>query len=151
MGYDMYTLVSKDDFHTNIWGMGRLRELMDQANVLDCFSNHPDWPDSSKAYEADWDEKHPDVIKYEEQADEIRSSLSPEEGKVPIYKFGSNDGWVVTPEGCYMIAEAVSRYLDENPEYGLPTEIDSHEHRSFYKEWAEFNRKAAELGGYKVW
>lgn len=130
MGYSMR---SEDEvFNCTIWGMGRIRELMYLSGVLDCEHSHDQWPDKE-----DKD--------YNTKKIEILSSRSPNIDMVPLYKFYSNDSWIVHPDECLLIAEKVSEYLNKNPKYGC----DGY-HRDFYYKWVEFNKKTSSSGGYKV-
>jgi hypothetical protein len=99
MGYDMQAVNDQTDagyFRLNIWGMGQMLKIMDSVELVDWETSAPDWPDypagmSDEAYEA--------------LSRPLRARISPNPLKVPAYKFGSNDGWIVTPAECYLIAQ----------------------------------------------
>jgi len=148
MGYDMYTVVGEEYFCTNIWGMDSLRNLMGHADVLGWEGEGTKWPNSDKAKEVDWDENHPNVIEHEKACDVVRKAQCEDRGKVPGHKFCSNDGWIVTPRECLLIAAGVEKFLEENTDYGSEDDWDA---RAFYTKWAAYNRNAAKDGGYKVW
>jgi hypothetical protein len=43
----------------------------------------------------------------------VRSAVSKKPGKVPSFKFGSNDGWHVIPEECLIMASRLTAYVAE--------------------------------------
>jgi len=117
MGYDLYIRggeQSQDDgyYRFNIWGMGRWRELAIKLDLLDFETENPfagDWDREVEAHrregrmetDEDGDERLPREV--------VRALLGRESegGRVPAFKFGSNDGWIVTPAECMMLDEAL--------------------------------------------
>lgn len=82
------------------------------------------------------------VQQYVREHQQNLSQRSRKQGKVPAFKFGSNDGWHVTPEECLIIASRLQALL----------RTDSHvEEREFVHGFALFNEWAARHGGYEVW
>lgn len=79
------------------------------------------------------------------------------EGRVPGYKFRSNDGWLVTPEECRVIADGLDAALDGERdelvhrlrERGYSRTADTVWDLLFW--WAKYNRVAVDHGGYRVW
>jgi len=59
--------------------------------------------------------------------------------------FGSNDGWLVTPEESQYIADSL-----KDTHYG-PDGYTSKEFVEFVKGFADYCKKAAEQGGFYVW
>ena len=49
------------------------------------------------------------------------STMSPNPGQVPAFKFCSNDGWHITPKECLAIALGLSN-LFKNPDSGISQE-----------------------------
>jgi hypothetical protein len=43
---------------------------------------------------------------------------SKKKGKVPAFKFSSNDGWTITPEDCVIIAYRLLLYLADGSPAG---------------------------------
>jgi hypothetical protein len=156
MGYDMTTLSSsgdedKDYFRANIWGMGILRGAMKAGNVMDLDHDNPEWPDLEQSenetegdYQARCDEAH----------EPIRSFRSTNPKLVPIGKFCSNDGWVIVPEECNLIADALDKVnsFHYKPFMGNEEFIEAGSENMIYvKEFAEYCRHAAKHGGFNVW
>lgn len=105
-------------FRLNISGMGLMRGWIEP--IIDWDAENTPWPEDGT----------------EEEAEAIISEETAKEGMVPGYKFCTNDGWLVTPKECTVIAD----YLDENP----------HEYE-YMQKFGAFCKKAAECGGFKVY
>ena len=82
--------------------------------------------------------------KYFTESDRTNSARSKKQGRVPVFKFGSNDGWIVTPEECLIIAIRLRLYLAE--ESHVEDEGDPEGLEAFIA----FNELAAKYGGYRV-
>lgn len=82
--------------------------------------------------------------KYVTEYGRARAVRSKKQGRVPALKFGSNDGWIVTPEECLIIAYRLRSYLAKESPAGNddPEWVDA---------FAVFNEVAAKYGGYEVW
>lgn len=85
-----------------------------------------------------------------------RRGLDP--NKVLLTKFCSNDGWVVVPEECMLISEALGRLLDrmyKKPELtshlGELTGWSTAECLMWVRQWQIYNFVASQSGGYEVW
>lgn len=79
---------------------------------------------------------------YVRQRQQGLSRRSRKQGKVPAFKFCSNDGWHVTPEECLIVASGLYALL----------RTDAHvEERLFVDAFAVCNEWAARHGGYEVW
>jgi len=113
-------------------------------------------------------------------ATKVQTTRSRVAGKVPAFKFGSNDRWIVTPEECAIIATALERYAEHLTEHDLTRlqqryqdaqrklvspsakrgEIKIEGYASlgmslaeltrWIREWAAYNHAAAHAGGYRV-
>lgn len=167
MGYDMQWEKDGSDegyFRANIWGMGTLRYTMYLAGVLDEEAEMPQWPERPKDLKEERDDD-PRAIELEKQRDATRATRSTDPGKVPIFKFGSNDGWIVTPEESRLIADKVDAMLakidggepfvltfDDKEDFVLDAKKTAPERMKFVKDWAVYNRKCADAGmAYRVW
>lgn len=79
----------------------------------------------------------------------------PVHGSVPAYKYLSNDHWRVSPFECRQVARAFSEMRAENADVAnrLAEELDwKAEHlTALATEWEQYNRVAAESGGYTVY
>src|SRR5579884_3027487 len=78
-------------------------------------------------------------------------------GRVPAYKFRSNDGWLVHPDECRRIADGLDAALA-----GRQAQVLRRLRARGYSRtpqtladllvwWAQYNRVAADHGGYRVW
>ena len=80
--------------------------------------------------------------KYVEESGRTLSKRSRKRGKVPSFKFLSNDGWHVVPEECLVIAYRLHVFLEGGPQMEGREEVHA---------FAVFNELAAKYGGYEVW
>jgi hypothetical protein len=60
------------------------------------------------------------------------------------YKFGSNDGWIVTPAECRVISQAIASYVAGERELSRAW-LDE------LAQWGSYAAWCAERGGFKVW
>jgi hypothetical protein len=78
-------------------------------------------------------------------------------GKVPTFKFTSNDGWWVRPEECRVVSTALAETLRDRPRdlhEGLRARGYKRSLRAvepLVAPWARYNHIAADHGGYRVW
>jgi hypothetical protein len=78
-------------------------------------------------------------------------------GRVPAFKFLSNDGWLVTPDECQLIADGLDTALAKRRAElvrGLRAQGYSRTAKTVADLliwWAQYNRVAADHGGYRVW
>jgi hypothetical protein len=161
-----------DYFRLNIWGMATMRAIMARSGVMlsaDCV-----WPEHPGDEHFD-DDGEPLTPKGRAFRDAVEAVLrqSPEQGKVPFFKFGSNDGWVITPEECRALAaglravvngdtgEALSESIEQEKAFlrhvlddAIPT-VDRDEIEFWRREtldFADFCERSAEHGeGFAVW
>ena len=145
-------------------------QVMQDAGVIDneqSVPSLPEWPP------AGFDpQRAKNLERYLEEPDVLRSRLLPPEiplfdayvraeecaqsnpGKVPAFKFQSNDGWFVTPDECRAIDNALRRAIEKNVEavFDLLTADGSDRESAIecLRSWAEYNRLAANCGGYRV-
>lgn len=160
MGYDMYLIKTPADgsdgyFRLNIWGMSMARDLMAERGMLCSAEPSGDWPrcPDNAAYE--W-VKYPDdrqgaqpspeaIGAAEVYIAEQKRYLSAHEGEcpgIPVHKFGSNDGWIVTPPECIAALAALGLARDK----GI-AEPDA----KWWPEWIAYLHLAAEHDGFEVW
>ena len=78
-------------------------------------------------------------------------------GKALAYKFTSSDGWLVTPAECRVIADGLEAALS-GQRTRLVRELKARGYSQNRKTivdllepWAQYNRVAADYGGYRVW
>ena len=137
-------------------------EAMYDAGVLDDADplEFPDFPASIKEQRFDdliafcrgeidappdlTDEEHRIALEFIAKQEELCATRSRIAGKVPRYKFLSNDNWLVSSEESLMIAEGLDRYIARAAILFNRDQIDA------LKAWSKFNRIAADHGGYYV-
>jgi hypothetical protein len=168
-------------FRFNVFGMQSMRQIMQRAELLDddVDVDWPEFPPAGWDDERAWtlveaieaeraeDTDHPDgaleieppptlpervaVTNYLAARDVVRAVRSPDPALVPAVKFSSNDGWLVTPEECLLIAHGLRRALDESgPALWEGEDITDHEARRWIEQWIAYNLLAADNGGYRV-
>lgn len=94
---------------------------------------------------------------YQAQVDEgkLLSQESNKEGMVPVHKFATNDGWLVTTKECGLIAEVFSAELVGENHFVISqiSELCKISHQKLAAlliEWGKFNLFASKHGGYRV-
>ena len=95
-----------------------------------------------------------------DQIAEIRGTRSANPTKVPAFKFSTNDGWLVDPEECRLIARALRKAVANSSKFFglfssfLPSRkesgISKREAGQWILNWAAYNEVASKHGGYKV-
>jgi hypothetical protein len=94
--------------------MDLIVETLAEADGLDIETPRLAWPDFPPRPEGwsdvCWGRKsdHPHVAAYNDALDDIRRTRGAD-NKPPVWKFETNDGWVVSPEECDRIHEAVAK------------------------------------------
>ncbi len=93
---------------------------------------------------------------FQRELRKTRATRSPRRGRVPEFKFESNDGWVISRVEARTIARALEKLLtDEYSEelYYDVLDVDAAGAKAVRKQLLEFKRfnlRAAETGGYTV-
>jgi len=140
MGYDMYTVKTERYFRANIWGMGMLRQAMEQAGV------------DFSAVSLRTTQGDPHENGTEESYSTVGNLMT---------CFSSNDGWLVRPEECEEIAERLEqstlklfKELDLNAPLGTARYLSttpSKEDLKFLEGFKEYCTESAKEGGFYVW
>ena len=97
-----------------------------------------------------------DAFYQAQQAEEkLLSKESPKEGMVPVHKFATNDGWLITAKESELIAEVFSAELvSENhfvvSQISTLCKISHQQLELILIEWGKFNLFASKHGGYRV-
>lgn len=84
------------------------------------------------------------------------AARSPMRGRVPAFKFSDNGGWRVTPVEARIIARGIEKLLTDDDQasvYFDVLDVDATGAKAIAKtlrEFARFNLRAAETGGYTV-
>ena len=87
--------------------------------------------------------------------DKLLSKESTKEGMVPVHKFATNDGWLITAKESELIAEVFSEELvGENhfvvSQISTLCKISHQKLELILIEWGKFNLFASKHGGYRV-
>ncbi|UYL87468.1 hypothetical protein SEA_PUREGLOBE5_105 [Arthrobacter phage Pureglobe5] len=151
-------------FRLNIWGMGRCRAAMYAAGMI--FDGQEaefpkyDPPTSAEGgAEALVAAEDAYAEEYDRLCEPVRAA-HPEGGDtIPSFKFGSNDGWLVTESECAAAVKAWREHkakLDANDAVGIIHEGDEGAdevayYAEWWPEWIEFLERASQRGGFKVW
>lgn len=114
---DARYVAEKSYFRLNIWGMGRYRGAMHALGMIYPSNEEPGWPEVSPRitevsgyiedpgfYETQDDFQAPtddELAAAKKYIADVKAKLSahPSGGDtIPAHKFGSNDGWIITPD-----------------------------------------------------
>ena len=108
MGYDLYregadnTRDGDGYYRLNIWGMSEATEALADIGIVR-WADSPPVPMAADygIEDADWDTDEDDTLSVDQVAYRTAIELwrdgTQEAPGIPSYKFGSNDGWLVTP------------------------------------------------------
>jgi hypothetical protein len=141
-------------FRFNIEEMGLVRGML--RAVLDWDCTLPPPPVVAPTVTASWNAwadgprqegvpEPPDVTEARRAWDAVLATPSPVPNRVPAYKFQSNEGWIVTPAECLLLARWLRNLLRAG-HVPAPLAYDVDLLVAFYN----FNVRAAEHGGYTV-
>ena len=94
---------------------------------------------------------------HQAQQDEhvLLSQESAKQGMIPVHKFATNDGWLVTPKECEIIAEVFAEQLVEDNGFVINKiaelcKVNSQQLEQQLIQWGKFNYFAVTHGGYRV-
>jgi hypothetical protein len=139
MGYDMRMVRTPEgasgDYRYNNWGMSITRGFMEHWAGATYPAQRPAFPELAT-----------------ERA-QVTDRETIVDGRVASYKWESNDGWLVTPAECRIIAERVRKSADMIAREFF-TDIDGmteEQGRAWVTGWIRFHELAAEHGGYRVY
>lgn len=171
MGYDMYLVETREYFRLNIWGMGKALDAMHELGMLNSvgpggwglpWPRETDYglPEDFPVWDYD-DESVPETLspelraaleRYKAALDEHRRAGNMDAPGIPVHKFSSNDGWIVTPIEC---ASALTIYNRVDPDDAAKvlavTGWDADESRQTWDDWIAYLRRAVDAGGIQVW
>lgn len=117
----------KSYFRLNIWGMGAYRNAMEDIGMGTFAYDMPNWPGlpDGMDQQAFWDwQEEPDNVPedqaaaYQALADQMSAHKSAHfdaGDAIPLHKFCSNDGWLVTEEECRMALNAFCAFVSDAP------------------------------------
>jgi hypothetical protein len=138
----------KSYFRLNVWGMSMAINMMHTLGMIDIETTHPEWPDH-KAFDVsdeqwnewDWEitESTPQSLRDYHAAHEAVIGHKPElVTGICVFKFGSNDGWLVTPEE---IETALAK---------APNAAFAHPDVTWWFEWIAWLGYCKDRGGFRV-
>jgi hypothetical protein len=148
-------------FRLNIWGMRKCREAMDQMGMVDWEAKHPEYPDpedfglEEHPEEEDEDGNRIDYAegssegKWFAAVSEWRDSI-PASGLPAGYKFGSNDGWLVTPTEINNALALLKDWEKEREDRAGVLYVFDDNLPPWFGEWVGFMRRAAQKEGFRV-
>ncbi|MEU7400737.1 hypothetical protein [Streptomyces sp. NPDC044948] len=162
MGYDMYIEHVPEDedsgyFRLNIWGMSRYAQLMEQLGMVATDYPLAPWPEKPDGI--DWEDvsavRHPEdcegqepakpeAVAYSKTLDEYLAWHPDPPLGIALHKFGTNDGWLVTPEEIATALESYRTHSGEEVKALLAGELD------YWLKWIAYLERAQRCGGFRV-
>lgn len=167
MGYDMTWQTDSDKayFHLSVWGMSAYARAMHELGMVYEVAPTGAWP---KASDHGTTHEHIDTVEdgnpegiqitaVQEAAAraylKLRDAhLSQHPGNtpgIPSFKFGTNDGWLVTPDEC-KAALAAYRAADEGKREAVLAAVRQPWNPGYWDEWIAFLEGAVDHGGFRV-
>ncbi|MFG2763116.1 hypothetical protein [Streptomyces rubiginosohelvolus] len=145
--FDNLRAVEKSYFRLNIRGMSTCLDWMDVLGML-TDEAAPEWPELSAFGLDDWPDSDDDDLSDADHrylaasAAVLAHEPQPVTG-VPAYKFGSNDGWLVTPAQCAAALEA----WEKAP---AARRADVESGCEWWPSWIAFLAHSKDRGGFRV-
>jgi hypothetical protein len=122
------------DHHFNLAGMGVMREILHRTGVLD-WKVAPAWDDGLTRREVE----------------RILAFRSPRRDRVPAAKLCTNDGWLLTPAECRLLAAALETRGAAAVARLKMTRAARAGWTAAVADFARYCRGAARAGGFRVW
>ncbi|MFD1656964.1 hypothetical protein ACFSL4_01620 [Streptomyces caeni] len=165
MGYDMYIENTPEGeaapdgdtsyFRLNIWGMSRYREIMHQLGMVAVDYQQPnfpelpdgiDWEDvSAVRYPEGQQPVKPEAVTFAKTIDEHLAWHPDPPFGIALHKFGSNDGWLVTPQEIAAALEAYRTHSGDEVKV-----IVGAEGLDYWLKWIAYLERAQHRGGFRV-
>jgi hypothetical protein len=173
--YEAAQAIQQNYFRLNIFAMGHYVDVMleldmvvamaeretypqapwkDEPNGSEIWDTYYEW-ESGQFVEGDVAERW----KFAEHAHDLQTYLtgpSDPKNRIPTYKFGTNDGWIVTPDECRAAVERARSYTDDEVRAAFSavhrnaTVERLNEALSYWHKWIKFIEGAAEHEGFEV-
>lgn len=155
--YEAMSAADASYFRLNVWGMSRYREFMEQLGMVYSESALPPWPDvpdglsyeDVEAAEAPADGSNlpvrPEAMAYVKQRDAYVAWHSEPAFGIALHKFGSNDGWLVTPEEIAAALESYRTHAGDEVKVIVNDSLD------YWLKWIAYLERAQRRGGFHVW
>jgi hypothetical protein len=157
MGFDMYFRGKHYHdgpdvcFRFNVFSMAWFCDYMEQRGMIFDAGKPPPSPDGDWhlmerwQYPESYGDEPPLTADQESAAKELRAATDavlswhgPEIPGIPMHKFWTNDGWIVTPAEC----EAAVRIGRQHP---APAD-----HEEYWNQWLDYIDRASRAGGFEV-
>lgn len=137
----------KSYFRLNVWGMRRYIDFMAPIGMVHNIGEDgaPPWPEPEQfgftwaEIDDPYESKDPRAVAFIE-AQNAKLRYSPEVPGIPAWKFGSNDGWWVTPLDCLGALDAWHKAGDPIPD----------REPEYWMRWIAYLAEAANHGGFRV-
>jgi hypothetical protein len=146
-------------FRLNGWGMSRYREIMTQLGMVADGYSLPPWPhepdgitwEDIKAAEAPADGSDlpvkPEALAYVKQLDAHLAWHPEPPFGIALHKFGSNDGWLVTPEEIAAALESYRTHSGDEVKVIITSAGGELDH---WLKWISYLERAQRRGGFRV-
>lgn len=137
--YDDLREVERSYFRLNIWGMGNVCTAMLNLGMAYESLSERTWPEIP----GDW----------ESAAGELKREHPAGGSTIPVHKFGSNDGWIVTPAECLEALAAWHAHTEGERDDALSAAgIDRNDPAwaKLWRQWLAFLELAAHCEGFEV-
>ncbi|WP_155054559.1 hypothetical protein [Streptomyces blattellae] len=168
MRYDMYIEKTPEGeaaedgdasyFRLNIWGMSRYREIMHQLGMVATDYARPPWPEkpdsivwddvSAVRYPDDYEGNQPvkpEAVTFAKTIDTHLAWHPDPPFGMALHKFGSNDGWLVTPEEIAAALEAYRAHSGDEAKV-----IVGADRLDYWLKWIAYLERAQHRGGFRV-
>lgn len=143
-------------FRLNISGMSAMRDDMAKLGMLAYdYEVDYEWPSLEDYGLTEYPDEEEDPTEAQQKwidACKEKRRWSPSEPGLPAHKFGSNDGWIVTPEDCRSALDEYEQARDEKPD--LVKKIREEwviDGENYFDSWIAFLTRAIDHGGFEVW
>ena len=148
-------------FRANIAGMSWLRSVMLDLDMMALSTMPPKWPEPGD-FGTNWEEveaAQTDGTRNERTGAFLNAQLSTRAARghdgdvMGEHKFGSNDGWIVTPSEIEASLRAYNECRTANPRIYTVTQerIDELGNRDFWERWLVFLEVCRLHDGMQVW
>lgn len=161
--FEAMRVAETDYFRLNIWAMGRWVNAMRTLDMVCQPSESRDWPEI-ESFGVTWEDveavDYPDDVKprspelhqaaqrYVAARDALLAAHGGECPGIPEHKFGSNDGWIVTPAECL----AALRILREHSAEVVLSALEDAGigDVGYWDRWVQYLVGAVSHGGFEV-
>jgi len=144
-----YRLKNPENFSLNMYGMGAYADAMLDLGMAHESTNpvtSAGWESLPEDYETDEEE-----AAYYEASDKLTGQHGDSDNPtIPLHKFGSNDGWYVTPGEIRAALDAWENFEAGTPDGFSPKTLELVQ-TELWGEWIAYLELAAEHDGFRVY